>query len=114
MQLQLARILYLQFKFVDADTTFIDSSFLLKNTKHINVTSVKHATKIHIVMPIKCINCVRHINKEKPNCQSHGNENIHSQSSYLPSQEQQKPVGSSQTSEAINIPIQDPVANGSV
>ena len=64
-------------------------------------------------MPIKCIDCARHINKEKPNCQSHGNGNIYSQSSYLPSQEQQKPVGSSQTSEAINVPIQDPVANGS-
>ena len=112
MQLQLARILYLQFRFVDADTTFIDSSFLLKNTKDINVASVKHAAKIQLVMLIKCIDCARHVKKEKLNCQSHGNGNIHSKSSYLPSQEQQKPVGSSQTSEAINIPIQDLVANG--
>ena len=70
---------------------------------------MKHAAKIHIIMPIECINCARHIKKEKPNGQSHGN--IGSQSSYLPSQEQQKPVGSSQTSNAINVPIQAPVAN---
>ena len=55
-----------------------------------------------------------HRKKEKPNCQSNGDGNIYSKSSCLPSQEQQNPVGSSQTSEAINIPIQDRVANGSV
>ena len=78
--------LYLQFKFVDADTIFIDSGRLLKNTKHINPTYVKHAAKIHTIIPVG---------------QSHGKGNVYSQSSYLPSQEQQKPVGSSQTSKTI-------------
>ena len=49
--------------------------------------------------------------KEKPNGESHDNGNIYSQSSYLLSQERQKPVGSSQTSKAISVPIQAPVAN---
>ena len=49
--------------------------------------------------------------KEKPNGQSHANRNMYSQSSYLQSKEQQKPVGSSQTSEAVNVLIQTPVAN---
>ena len=42
--------------------------------------------------------------KEKPNGQSHGNRNVYSQSNYLPSQEKQKPVGSSQTSKTIIVP----------
>ena len=62
-------------------------------------------------MPVERIDCVRHIKKEKPNGQSYGNGNIRSQSSYLPSQEQQNPLSSSQTSKAIDVPIQTPVAN---
>ena len=84
---------------------------LLKNTKHINITYVKHAAKIHTIMPTECIDCARLIKDGKPNGQSHGNGNIYSQSSYLPSQEKQRPVGSSQTSKASNVPIQAPVAN---
>ena len=58
-------LLYLQFKFVDADAIFVDSSCLLKNTKHINITYVKHAAKIHTTMPIECIDCARHTNKKR-------------------------------------------------
>ena len=104
-------VLYLQFKFVDADTIFIDSSCLLKYTKHINITYVKHEAKIHTILPIEFINFVRHIKNEKPNGQSHGNRNIYSKSSHILSQKQQKPVGSSQTSKSINVLIQAPVAN---
>ena len=59
-------------------------------------------------MPIECIDFARQI---KNSHQSHGNRNIYSQSSYLLPQKQQKTVGSSKTSKAINVLIQARVAN---
>ena len=71
---------------------------------------MKHAAKIHIIIPMEYIDCSKHIKRET-NGQFDGHGNIYSQSSYLTSQEQQKPVGSSRTSKAINVPIQAPGAN---
>ena len=59
-------------------------------------------------MPIKCIDFARQIKDN--NRQSHGNRNNYSQSSYLLPEKQQNPVGFSQTSKAVNVPIQAPVA----
>ena len=99
--------MYLQFRFVTPDAIFIESGCLLKNTKYINITDVKHAINNANGMHPSA----RDIKEEKTIGQSRGNGNMYSQSNYLTSQEQQKPVGSSQASKAINVPIQAPVAN---
>ena len=44
---------------------------------------MQHAGEIYTIVPTECIDCTRHIRKEKPNYQSHGDRNIYPQSSSL-------------------------------